>query len=532
MRIEQLGSIRTKFNFLNVLRIFVTLDVIVIICAVTLGYHNESWIRFGTPFVYKLLYFSTDAKLIRWSLLILPIATCVAVWKPNPVSYRYLGAVFYLEIVRCILALPKLWFGFMFIEQGRWIYAAAFVAVVVAFRIAWVFLSRRKSEQMKQWFQAEKTNSTLWGTVALAACIFLLQLSLQQSDGRVTYERKMVEMQSRGISIHPLGGDLKKHIEAVSPDGAQFAVTDIFSLTLDLYDMKTLKRIKEIKTRLPIRSAGYSPDGRYLVIGLSTDAYAHQLAKERDPKVETESGNFMIYDLEEERRLDGFILAPEQRNEEQQKKLANRKDSTVEQVEFSLDGKYIAVSGMLGTEFWDMKTAEMVKWSPDLPKSGWPIVYWIDQANYVRFRKGGDGVYQGNINGNQAEAEIIKSEYIDLVKISPSKKYMVVSQDAENSIISIIDLKSKAEIFQQGFGHRSVRGIAFSPDEKYLAVGYDHNVGDTQEKKVLIYEIDSGKLQKEINFEDIMTDDIVYRSDGKSLMFCSYGKLIIVDVTK
>ena len=106
------------------------------------------------------------------------------------------------------------------------------------------------------------------------------------------------------------------------------------------------------------------------------------------------------------------------------------------------------------------------------------------------------------------------SKSADLLRVTYSHNgKLVAALYFASSIIKIWDSQSRELLMCIPISNYNIWGIAFSPDDRHIAVS-------SSEEGLLIWEVHSGKLVKQIKYRDDFTgwfDSIVYSPDGKRL---------------
>jgi RNA polymerase sigma factor (sigma-70 family) len=287
-----------------------------------------------------------------------------------------------------------------------------------------------------------------------------------------------------------------------SPDGKAVAVTGNQSKILRIYDAANGEERKEIELSAYLVRLAFSPDSKRVAV------------TERDSAVR-------LYDVESGKRLHSWVV-----------ELHNPFENYTSAVAFSPDGKLVAAGATDHVIYlWDTTTG---KEAGRLKGTGWyPWGLAFSSDGKTLYSTGWDGVVrrwdvearkqlplpQGAVHGGETAAA------------APDGKMLAYADDA--GVLRIVDARNGEELKQLKTDKGGASRLAFSRDSRLLAVGGSH----ADQVHVILWDVAAGKVQRRWDWEKgrdphSSVEDIAFSPDDKQIAVAVFrrNEVRILDV--
>ena len=278
-------------------------------------------------------------------------------------------------------------------------------------------------------------------------------------------------------------------------------------------------------------SVAYSPDGRRLVVG-GFEGAAAVYDLETGQKVMTLRGHTdtvfsCTFSPDGQRVLTGsFDRTARVWDKSATNVLVLTNSDLVTDAACSPDGRVIATACLCdGLKLWDARSGDLLPQHFDLGQSVTALAFSPDGERLACatgpfvFDDDADAVVHViNLSNGQRRSFRAHRSMIDRVRFSPDRRYLATASCDGNA--RIWDTATGTAVLQLAalFSGDAVRGVAFSPDGKWLAVcGAGGAVGGAR-----IYEVQTGRLVRSLDGHSIGVTGIAFSPDGTRISTVSY----------
>lgn len=522
-----------KGNFLNKLRIIISAYFILLIVLIKYTEMKSLWVQFGAPLVYHFHLYSGQVDIvnyIKYSILLIPALAVLAVWKPSRLSYCYLLGLAGLEVVNlCSKAYLLFIVTVMSGGRGGNAVGAQYILTIATWIALLLLLNEArkafKEEALKKRFGIEeRRHGAAFKAMMYASAIGIVLIALAGQNYVQDYENKYVmeEMsqekeKERILKVYRVIGS-NAYIFPDETRYASYETTFDKANYVNIYDIKTGERVKLIKTPGIVGQSFVTPNNRYIVIGFEK------------VKLDETQKLFMVYDLEKDKEVEGFILPG---NEKRVAKNSEKRGNKVMHMGLScnLSGKYLMVTGSFGKEIWELETGKLVKRYPEYGENGkWvKIVEWINDEEYFYFSR--EKVYLGKIGEEKLFEKVFydcKWPYYHIKVNAKEQTVFIYGEDR----IKLFDIKTGRELFSKVLDGRP-EGVALSKDGKKIACLQYHAEKNKVDMTLIFFDIGT-KTQKEFSADkgQVMIHSMQFLDNDKTLVVTNNSKIVFYDLAK
>lgn len=288
---------------------------------------------------------------------------------------------------------------------------------------------------------------------------------------------------------------------AFSPDSNQLAVEGADSGTVRILDTRRGVETSLLRTRGdPVQGLAFSPDGKSILIGTST---------------------LQVLDL-----ASGQIVG-----------LVQSSSGFVRAIQFAADGRRLAVGsdeGRSGTiRVQDLSSNQELGAFPLGGPSGsssWGLLSPDGKSVLTAplYNGPSGGAFQTNIrfsdvgSGAAARQATVPYRIVDLT-VSPTWKLIAAGE--ESGTVHLLDVADIQEVRRLQIGKSRVQSLAFSPDEKILAVGSDDQAGT-----VSTWDVATGAKIRQFAGGYGWAGEVVFSPDGRLVAVATDADVTIWDV--
>lgn len=180
-----------------------------------------------------------------------------------------------------------------------------------------------------------------------------------------------------------------------------------------------------------------------------------------------------------------------------------------ESIVFSYDGRYLASAGDSGIMIWDVETKKLAK----VIGSGKGPFYSVLFSSDSRYIYASDDVSPKLWDVERDTVTKVFNGHLKTVRVLALSKSLLASGSWDNST-KLWDITGGKLIQSISLKHDDPTALAFSPDEKLIAIGFcGHSIG--------IYNIKTGYRISTLNGHSNTVSDVIFIAGGKRLVSIS-----------
>ena len=480
-------------------------------------YISSFYYFFNTWFIWK------PTVGLLYSPLLLPAAVAVAWWVPRPRAYLFLLAIFRLEVLR-YSALIALFLLFTMLDGHASPKTPPKIILMVSaltFVVAWLQPQLYKAKNYSYFGVSAGQFSK--STVNSLCAILLFAIMLVPCLETIIRQQAM----STGINIAAPGSikqiktfsqNTQSNDVAFSPDGKAYATYSSGFLARRIVNQEILsaessKYLSGIPLGKTVEHLSFSPDGKYLLVGLKL------------PRAEAQQTGFEVWDWKTSTRLDRFHL-PDQFN----RKLPDKTNFPSFSLGLSDNSKYLLVGSGAAMELWDFESGEYIR-SSGSGNYGISFI-WLDSNRYILIDGNDVKIIDARTNQSVTRKNIIRNRKVRKMFTQEKKILFAFTRDSQPYTLEAFELWD-VENEQQSLSFfppsKAVpRAYTYSPATSILAVEHftNHQVANTIE----LWDIERKTLIKSITPPFWGVERLVFDKSGKKLLAVGRENQTIYDM--